>query len=175
MPSYDSTAFSLGPGIVKIGPSGATPTIDFGAIQEVSVELTTEQEDVFLGAPRVRVAVLPSQEDVNITLTGIEWNLDNFKRGTGSGTTTGTTYTFGGAEALDTYAIQITHRVLNSGDTFTIRIWDAIPAGNLPITMSDALQTFELAWKAIYVATDWASNSLSAGAHYLQIEQTAAP
>lgn len=138
-----------------------------GAVDSVELELSTEGEDIFLGAPRQLVSVLPAQEEATLTVTLYEWNLNNFARAIGSGTTTSTSYSFGGGDVVkDQYAVLAQHRILGSGNTFEMRIWKAVPDGDLPVSMSDDVSTFELTFRAIRSTTDWASNTVN---EYLKV------
>lgn len=173
-PSYDSTKFSLGPAIVSIGATGATPTTDLGAVESCGFELISEVEDVFLGAPQVLVAVLPSREEATMTWTLMEWEIQNFARAIGAGITTDTSYRFGAGDvAKQQFSTLLQHRVQGSGNTFEVRIWKAIPAGNLPVTLDSSQTLFEMTFRAINLAgANWRSETVD---EYLEIAEIAAP
>jgi len=157
----------LGPAIVKIGATGDTPSTDLGAIDSVELSLETEGEDVFLGAPRQLVSVLPAQEEATLSVTLFEWDVDNFRRAIGSGTTTATEYAYGSGDVTkDQFALLVQHRILGSGNTFEMRIWQAVPDGDFPVGMDDDVTTFELTFRAIRATTDWAGNTVN---EYLKV------
>jgi hypothetical protein len=173
-PSFDSTKFSLGPAIVSIGATGATPSTDLGAVESAGFELISEVEDVFLGAPQVLVAVLPSREEATMTWTLMEWEIQNFARAIGAGITTATSYRFGAGDvAKQQFSTLFQHRVQGSGDTFEVRIWKAIPAGNLPVTLDSSQTLFEMTFRALNTdGLNWRSETVD---EYLEIAQIAAP
>jgi hypothetical protein len=178
MSTYSAARFSLGPAIVYIGATGATPSTELGAVEEVSFEANIEGADIEQGGPKELVDVLPARVSSQLTFRGLEWNLDNFVWGTGGGETSGTKFKFGGTPSMNKYAIQWTHAVMGSGNTFTGRMWKCVPAGTFPITMGEAVTTFELTFRVLRSTTDWASNAIGGRDSldsYLEVEETAAP
>jgi hypothetical protein len=178
MPGYDANNFSLGPAIVKIGALGTTPTIDLGAVEEVSFELNQEGADVEQGGPKELVEVLPSRVTAMLSFRGLEWNKNFFVWATGGGSTDGTKFYFGGRPTKQKFAVQFEHAVLGSGNTFTGRLWKCVPEGNFPITMGEAVHTFELTFRVMRSVTDWASNTIGGrddSNSYLEVEEIAAP
>ena len=173
-PSFDSTKFSLGPAIVSIGATGATPTLDLGAVESAGFELISEVEDVFLGAPQVLVAVLPSREEATMNWTLMEWEIQNFARAIGAGITTSTSYRFGAGDvAKQEFSTLLQHRVQGSGDTFEVRVWKSVPAGNLPVTLDSSQTLFEMTFRALN--TDGLNWRLETVDEYLEIVQIPAP
>lgn len=179
MTSYTTGNFSLGPCVVKIGPTGATPSLDLGAVESVSLELNTDVERITQGTPRQPVFVLPAEESATLTFSGIEWNINNFVRGTGSGATeSATKFTYGGGPTMQEFALLAEHAVLGSGDTISIRMWRVVPSGSFPVTMDDAVNTFEMTFDVLRTTTDWAGNTIGGRDDknsMLEVERTAAP
>ena len=167
IPSFDTQRFSLGPAIVSIGMVGATPTVDLGAVETAGFELIAEVEDVFLGSPRQLVYLLPSQEEATMTWTLMEWDINNFARAVGSGNTTANKFQFGSGDVAKTvFSTLLQHRVMGSGNTFEVRVWEAIPAGNLPVELGDSMHVFEMTFRAIRALTNWRSETVD---EYLEI------
>lgn len=178
MPGYDATNFSLGPAIVKIGAAGATPSIDLGAVDEVSFELNLEGADVEQGGPKELIDVLPSRVTASLTFRGMEWNKDFFVWATGGGQTDSTKFLFGGTPTKQKFAVQFEHSVLGSGNTFTGRLWKCVPEGNFPITMGEAVHTFEMTFRVLRSVQTWASVAIGGRDSldsYLELEEIAAP
>ncbi len=178
MPGYDATNFSLGPAIVKIGAIGATPSIDLGAVEEVSFNLEQEGADIEQGSPKELIEVLPSRVTASLTFRGIEWNKDNFMYGTGGGNTDATKFYFGGSPTKAKYALQFEHSVLGSGNTFTGRLWKCVPEGEFPITMGEAVHTFEMTFRVLRATSNWRSETIGGRDDvnsYLELEEIAAP
>lgn len=178
MPGYDATNFSLGPAVVKLGAIGATPSIDLGAVEEVSFELNQEGADVEQGGPKELVDVLPSRVSASLTFRGLEWNKDFFRYATGAGNTDATKFYFGGGPTKAKFAVQFEHAILGSGNTFTGRLWRCVPEGNFPITMGEAVHTFEMTFRVLRATTNWRSEAIGGRDSvnsYLELEETAAP
>ncbi len=178
MPGYTASRFSLGPAIVKIGATGATPAIDLGAVEEVSFELNAEKADVEQGSPKELIETLPMRVSASLTFRGLEWNKDFFVWATGVCNTDSTKYFFGGDPTAEKFAVQFEDSVLGSGNTFTGRLWTCVPAGDFPITMGDAVHTFELTFRVLRSTTNWRSEAIGGRDSvnsYLEVEETAAP
>ena len=172
LPTYTTTNISFGPAVVFIGPAGTTPETEIGAVRSgASIAITRTVTDVTQGNPPLLVERFASGEAVEITFTAIEWNLDNFVRVLGAGSTTDGVLKFGGTVGFSDLALLFKHRT-PAGDTYEIRIWKAKPAGTFTIPFSDDIHEFEMTFNAQYAETDWAGNTLSAGEQLLQIEKS---
>lgn len=161
MPTYTTGNFSLGPCVVKVGPTGATPSTDLGAVESVSFEITTSVERITQGSPRQPVHVLPSEDQATLTFSGIEWNIANFQYGVGTGdTSTSNEFAWGGGSSLQEYAVLAEHAVMGSGDTVSIYLWRCVPSGSFPVNMDDSVTTFEMTFDVLRATADWASNAI---------------
>lgn len=179
MTGYTPGNFSLGPCVVFTGATGATPSTDLGGVESVSFEINTEVERIEQGTPRQPVHVLPSAESATLSFTGIEWNINHFVRGTGSGATESQTkFTYGGKSTMQEFAVLAQHAVLGSGDTIDIRLWRCVPLGSFPINMDDAKHTFEMQFDVLRTTTDWAGTAIGGrddSNSMLEVERTVAP
>ncbi len=179
MAGYTTGNFSLGPCVVYTGATGATPSTDLGGVESVNFEINTEVERIEQGSPRQPVHVLPAAESATLSFTGIEWNINNFVRGTGSGVTESQTkFTYGGASSMQEFAVHAQHAILGSGDTIDIRLWRCVPMGGFPVNMDDAKHTFEMQFDVLRTTVDWASNAIGGrddSNSMLEVERTAAP
>ena len=90
IPVYDADNISLGPGVLYIGPVGTTPTVDVGAIAEDGMTFTVSREylEVFQGSPKVLIKQFVTDETVELTAQGLEWNIMNIPLALGAGVTT---------------------------------------------------------------------------------------
>lgn len=165
----------MGPGILFIGLVGTTPTIDVGAISEDGMEFTVSREfiEVYQGQPRTLIKTFPSQEVVEVTCNGIEWNLFNLPLALGSGVTTTSatqdTFAFGADPANDEVAVHIQH-ALPSGNTVSIYIWRAQPSGEWSMSLSqDTIHTFPYSFKALQATTEWDGSTLPVGEQLFRI------
>lgn len=167
VPTYDADDISFGPAVVFIGPSGATPTADFGAISEdgVNLEFTTETRDITQGNPKVPILSFIQSQEIMIRLTSIEYNFDRFVYALGAGATTGTggtqeVFTFGGAPCPTEAALHIRHVMCRTGHTLNIYVWRAQGQGALTMPFGADEHSFEYNFKALVAQTDWAGASL---------------
>lgn len=175
IPAFTTDNISLGPGIVFIGPVGATPTVDVGAIQEDGIEFTVTREllEVFQGSPKSRIANFVTGETVEMTAQTLEWNLLNLPFAMGTGVTTSSatidTYAFGSDPDLDEVALRIQH-ALPSGHTVLIDIWRAQPIGEWTMTLAqDELQQFPFGFRALVATTEWDGSALPVGEQLFRI------
>src|SRR5690242_17934098 len=88
LPSYSTNNLSFGPGILKMGPSGTTPSLDIGAVNTgAQFKVTRTLLEVFQGSPRAKIKQWAVQEDVEFTIASIEWNFNNLRNFLGAGDT----------------------------------------------------------------------------------------
>jgi len=165
IPSYDSDRFSFGPGILYLGVTGSTPSVDIGAVRS-GAELTIARErlDVPQGSPRTIVKSYAVQENVQLTVTGIEWNLDRLADVLGAGVTTSSvaedTIAFGGDMSIAQKALKFVHRT-PAGTTIEVYLWAVEGSGEVAVTFGDDIHEFPYTFLARRATTDWAGNSLS--------------
>jgi len=175
VPVFDTDNISLGPGILFIGPTGTTPTIDVGAIGEdgATFSITRESLEVFQGSPRSLIKLFVTFEDVRLTVSTIEWNLINLAVALGAGVTTSSasqdTIAFGGDPNFLEQGVKVEH-VLPVGHTVSILIFKAQSVGEMEITLAqDELQTFPFNFRALESNTDFAGASLPASQRLFKI------
>jgi hypothetical protein len=166
IPTVTEDNFAFGPGILKLGVAGATPTVDIGSITEdgISIEITSEKRDITQGNPKLPVYTFSQAQGVTISATGIEWSFDNFANALGAGTTTedvaADTFAFGGDPLVSQVAIQVEHVMAVTGHTLTVNVWKAVSNGGLTLPLTHDEHQFEYSWKALRSVTDWAGGSL---------------
>jgi len=178
LPTYDTDKFSFGPCVIYAGPAGSTPTTCIGAVRGgASLEITREIIEVTQGNPALVVKRYVTNETGSFTVTGIEWDFDNFARALSGGTTTSTSFTFGGSVSLDDLALKVVHET-PSGITYNIYLWRVNGAGTLTIPFSDEVHEFEYTFNLLIpwdndlgAAIDWAGNTLSTGEQLFKIER----
>lgn len=181
IPTYTENNFAFGPGIFRLGAAGATPTVDVGAITEdgISIEITAEKRDISQGNPKIPVFVFTQAQGVNLSVTGIEWNFDNFAKALGAGvhTTTATeeAFAFGGDPLVTQLALQVEHQMAVTGDTLTVNVWKASSNGGLTLPLTADEHQFEYSFKALRAGTDWAGTSLAYTSQLMQIHRAIAP
>ena len=180
VPVYDVDSISLGPGILFIGPVGATPTTDVGAISEDGMEFNLSREflEVFQGQPKELITTFPLEEVVEVTIQGIEWNLMELPRALGAGVTTSAggveTFAFGGSAGISEVAVLIQHS-MPSGHTVSIYLWRCQPSGEWTMSMAqDTLHTFPWSFKALSTTTEWDGSALPSGQSLFRIKRETA-
>ena len=180
IPTYTENNFAFGPGILRIGVAGATPTVDVGAITEdgISIEITSEKRDISQGNPKLPVYSFTQAQGVNLSVTGIEWNFANFAHALGAGvhTTTSTEehFAFGGDPLVTQLALQVEHAMAVTGDTLFVNIWKAVSNGGLTLPFTADEHSFEYGFKALRNGTDWAGASLAYTSQLMQIHRVIA-
>jgi hypothetical protein len=169
IPNVTTDNYSFGPGILKLGPAGATPTLDVGSVAADGVlEIQSTSLDLRLGSPSMLVKRYMQVSDVMFSISGLEWDYDNFLKAMGAGITSATQFDFGGDPNITNYALQFQHR-MPSGATQTIRIWEVVGSGETQFNFGEDFHEFPMQFQAIRKQTDWASNALSTGAQYFRI------
>lgn len=177
VPLYTVDNITLGPGILFVGPTGTTPTVDVGAISEDGMEFTVGREflEVFQGQPKTLIVTFPLSETVEVKVQGIEWNLMNLPKALGAGVTTSVggveTFSFGGDPGIDEVAVLIQH-AMPSGDTVSIYMWRCQPSGEWTMSMAqDTLHTFPWSFKALEATTAWDGSALAVGQRLFRIRR----
>jgi len=193
MPVYDTDNFSFGPGVLLLCPadklpcpSEGSPTLpikgdaggsygdffDVGAVRSgAEFAITRERLEVFQGSPRTLVKQYVTMESVQLTVTGIEWNLTNLKYVLGSGIQDSgppETFDFGGALDIDEVGVLFVHET-PAGHTIAIRIWRAQGAAELTVTFGDDLSEFPFVFRALTATVNWDCAALPSGKDIFRI------
>lgn len=174
-PTYDVDNFSVGGGIVYLGPSGATPTIDIGVVRSNStLTINRAKERVVNGNPLRLSDAVTVEETATFAFTGVEWNLSNLSRVLGAGITSHTnaveTLSFGGESTFDKYAFLFRH-VTKAGHTINVKLWKVSGDGGLETRLTEGLHEFSYSFEALHVETDWAGDALGEGRRLFEIER----
>ena len=175
VPNYNANNISIGPGIIYIGAAGTTPSVDVGAISEDGIEITVSQEflEVFQGSPKQRIIQFKTDESIEFTATGIEWDLIKLATALGAGVTTSSgtldTFAFGGDPDTDQVAVLIQH-TLPSGHTISISIWKAQASGEWSLSLAqDELSTFPYSFRGLVATVNWGNEALPVGQQLFRI------
>jgi len=164
-PAYNTSNFSFGPGILYMGPVGTTPSIDVGAVQAgAALKVTRQLLQINQGSPQALAAQFAIKESVELSVTGLEWNLTNMARFLGAGVTasdaTGQTLSFGGDMNVLHSALVYRHST-PAAHTIDIYLWDAQPSGEMNIQFQEsAPHEFPVTFSANTSTTDFAGNTL---------------
>lgn len=181
VPSYDTKNYSFGPGILYVDPfgdyPGTAPTTDVGAVRSgAELAITRERLEVFQGSPRQLTKQYVTSESVQLTVTGIEWNLKSLALALAqpetessetnwsqdSGTYAAGTIFFGGSMNLTEVAVKFVHRI-PQGATIQINIWRAQGTGEVTTTFGDDVHEFPYTFRALDpssggAASNWDNN-----------------
>jgi hypothetical protein len=180
VPSYDTTRFSFGPGILYMGAPGTTPLVDIGAVKgnaEFSVERTILK--VEQGSPKSLIAQYVTKEEVKLKVNGIEWDLDNLAYILGAGVTAGIggvseTLEFGGNMAMTNRALRFVHRAPD-GSTIDLHIFNSQGSGKIAVSFSeDDTHEFPFEFQALEGTTDFTNQALAANKKLFKIIRTKA-
>ena len=174
-PSGNASQITVGPGILLVGPAGATPTTDMGYIKGgITINIERAQTEIRQGSPQTIIAALVNKEDVMIEFKGIQWNLDNIAFMLGDGATTFVnptdTLKFGGRPTTNAKAFMFQHRMAD-GSTLFVDLWKCIPDGSMAIAVNeDDTHELPFKFKAMYAGTtDWAGAALADGTNLCRI------
>lgn len=175
IPSYNTDNFSFGPGVLYLGAVGSTPTTDVGAVRSgAELTVTREQLVVEQGSPFTKVKTYVVRENVELAVTGIEWNLSHLSIALGAGETTGDasveTMEFGGSMLMSQHAIKFVH-VMPVGTTVELYVWKAEGNGEMSVTFGDEIHEFPMTWVAQRSLTDWSGNTLSEKSQLFKIKR----
>ena len=165
LPSYNTNNFSFGPGILYIGPSGTTPSIDIGGVRPgMELRVTRELLEVYQGSPRTKVKQYVLSENAELQVTGIEWNLVNLPFIIGAGDTAWNavieTFSFGGSPSVQEVSLAFSHKTPTS-QTIWLYIWKAQSTGEMTLNFGDDVHEFPAVWRALVATQSWANVALS--------------
>lgn len=173
LPSYDTNRFSFGPGVLKLGTTGTTPTTDVGAVQSgATLTLTRELLEVPQGSPKTVVKRWATAESVALAVTGIEWNLAHLSEFLGIDYTAGPSpdrMDFGGALTVKQVSLKFIHQT-PAGGTVEIWLWEATGAGNIEVKFGDDVHEFPYVFNAVYSANGWDGVTLIDGQNLCRID-----
>lgn len=175
MPAYDVDNITVGGGILYLGPTGATPTIDVGATSAgAALTVTRNKEKVFTGSPLHLIEAIATREEVSFSITSLEWNLSNISRVLGAGITVHTSalenLEVGGELSFDNYALLFRHRT-KAGHTINIKLWKVSGSGSMNVSFGEGVQEFPWEFEAHDATTDWAGNSTGEDRRLFEIER----
>lgn len=169
LPSYETNKISFGPGILYAGVAGTTPGVDVGAVRSgASFVVTRTMLDVNQGSPATLIKRFVTAETGVLTVTGIEWDFNNFANVLGAGITSDETFEFGGSMDVSNLALKFVHRN-PAGHTYTLMIWLANGEGVLTIPFGDDIHEFEYSFAALQTETNWEGNDLDEGKRLFKV------
>lgn len=168
-PAGNASQMTIGPGILLVGPVGATPSVDMGYIKGgLTLTIDRAQTEIRQGSPQTIISAMVNKEDVMIEFNGLQWNLDNLLFMLGDGATSVSNPTdilkFGGRPNVNAKAFMFQHRMAD-GSTLFVDFWKCIPDGAMAIAINeDDNHELPFKFKAIYAGTtDWAGAALPDG------------
>jgi len=173
VPSYDTDRFSFGPGILYMGPTGSTPSIDVGAVTVgAKLAITREILEFRQGSPSTVVKKFAIQESVTLDVTGMEWNVRNLSLSTGGGVTSSDasleTFEFGGSMDIDQYALRFVH-VTPAGHTISVYLWKAEAGAGFEVTFAEGAHEFPMSFNAVESTTDWTGAAVAANKRLIKL------
>lgn len=188
--NYDTDNFTFGPGVLFIGVlangkasvAGLSEVTDISSVGAVrsggTFSVTRTKLEVNQGSPITLVKQFVTQETANITVNGIEWDLDRLRLALGAGVTTTTSGVtkqlgIGGDLNVVECAVKLTHD-MPSGGQITIKLWRAQGSGEMTVTFGDDLHEIPYSFDALECgATGWAGLTLTPSERLFRIEYTA--
>lgn len=177
VPSYDTTRFSFGPGILYMGAAGTTPLIDIGAVKG-DAELTVQRVPLEMkqGSPQSLVKKFAVEENISLKVTGVEWDLDNIAYALGAGVTSISgaqeILKFGGDLAFSQRALRYVH-IAPDGSTIDLQIFLAEGSGELAVAFKEQdFHEFPFTFNALEGSVDFSNASLASNAKKFKIIRT---
>ena len=165
VPSGETERVSFGPGVLYLGASGTTPTVDVGYARGATLTITRDVIELWQGSPQELIKRYSNKETVKLAINGLEWNVDNLSYALGAGeTTTGVSPELlegGGDPNMSEVALMYQH-ITTEGYTVTLSIWTATGDGEVSIEFGDDLHEFGYNFTALLSTTNWGGDSLAA-------------
>ena len=173
IPTLDTNRFSFGPGLLFLGPIGATPTIDVGAVRS-GAELVINRTvlEARQGSQMNLIKQYVTTENVQLTVNGIEWHMDRLVQALGAGVTSTIgaldTLEFGGDINMAELALLFQHQLPN-GATVSVDIWKVSPAGEFTLTFGDDLHEFPYSFKGLDEDNRWDGTVIAGNQRLMRI------
>lgn len=177
VPTYNTSRFSFGPGIVYIGLPGTTPLTEIGAVKgDAELLIQRVALEVKAGSPQSLIKSYAVEENVGLKFTGIEWNLNNLAFALGAGATSlvgaAEVFKFGGDIDKTSYAVRFVHRTPDGG-TIDIHLFDGEGAADLAIALKETdIHEFPFEFKALEGQTDFEGSALASNEKKIKIVRT---
>jgi hypothetical protein len=181
IPTVTTSNISFGPAVLKIaaytGATCATPSVDIGSITEdgASVEMTADKRYVAQGNPRLNIFGFTQVQSVSLSITGIEWNFDNFRYAIGSGgadtSTNPQTFGFGGDPACIELGLLLEHTMPNT-NLIKIYIWKAVSESGITLPFGQDEHSFEYKFNALYQTQNWAGTTLPDNQYLMKMSRS---
>lgn len=177
LPTVTTNDISFGPAVIFLGASGATPTVDIGAIGEggPKISVTAEKREIRQGNSSLVEYAFTKMQDAVLDINGIEWEQDNFLYAIGAGNTTVSaseeTLRLGGDPVIEFVALHTRHRMAVPGHTMNVYLWKAFASGNLDTEFSLDEHTFPYQWKGMRSATRWGGGTLASDEQLIEFHR----
>jgi len=174
-PSVTENNLSLGQGIVFIGPSGATPSVDFGAVRNIRAQLNPTKVTLMQGAPQQAAHKFSSVNRAYLAFDMYEWDYARLGYALGAALTDNASnevVEFGGKATVTKVALHLQHYMAQSGDTLNTYVWQAVGEDDVEHAYTDDdYHQIPVRFEAMRSATNWAGASLLAGSQLMRIER----
>lgn len=138
--------------------------------------VTREYIEVFQGSPRTRIANYVTDENYNLSIQGIEWNLMTLPLALGAGVTSSSvsqdTFAFGGDPDTQEVAGMVIH-TMPTGQTITFHFYRMQADGEWQLNLkAGELQQFPYSFAGLAVTRGWDGTALASGAQLFKIIRT---
>ena len=167
VPTITTNDISFGPAVLYMGVSGATPSIDVGAISEdgVNIEVTSEKKIIYQGNPKTPCYTFSQTQGVKLGFTSIEWDFTHLAYALGAAATytdgSDLAFAMGGDPLVTEVAVHIKHYMAVTGNTMNVYMWKMASEGGFSIPFGQDEHSFEMNFIAMRSATDWGGTALN--------------
>lgn len=173
LPAYQTNNFSFGPGVLSlvaitngVGNTIEADLVDVGGVRSGgSFAVNRTRLEVQQGSPQALAIQYVTAESAELTVNGIEWDLDNLRLAFGAGEMTvgpPIDLQFGGDLNIVQAAVMFVH-VMPSGSTITIRLWSAQGSGEVSVTFGDDIHEIPYAFRALDSNNEWSISGATIG------------
>ncbi len=177
LPSGNTNKLTFGPGRLLVAPVGTTPQLgtshEIGYVNTgIELAVTREKLEVKQGNPKLLVKQWVINENVQLTVHGLELDVTKLQTALGAGATTSSgktdTLTFGADTNSAEYAVRFVHNMPN-GATVYIDLWKAQLSGEMTLTFGDDPLQIPYVFVAQDSSTQWDGTPTPATGHLMRV------
>jgi len=175
-PTINTNEISMGPAVVFLGPAGATPSVDVGAVAEdasVTFEFADEKVELRQGNPALLELMASSKQDFRVRVTSHQWDMDLFNKALGTATTSAdgddSILEYGGKATVASQAMHIRHYMAQPGHTVDLYVWEVYPESGFNQQFTQEFHSREMVFLAKRSSQNWAGSSLANGKELLKM------
>lgn len=179
VPSYTTSRFSFGPGVLYLGAPGTTPLVDVGAVKgDAQLDVKRTMLEIYQGSPQTLVQKYAIKEEISLKVNAIEWNLTSLAYVLGAGVTVQNgaqeQMDFGGDMSVTNRALRYLH-IQPDGSTIDIQIFKAQGKGEVAVAIKEKdSHEFAYEFMALEATVDFQNSAVAQNKKKFRIIRTQA-